>query len=304
MSTNALDEPKGPTLRAITGHVTYFLTVAIHTILAERRCYPTYSFITARAYNLPVKQSRVPDVCSWIQAAVTAVRKELVSGSVARVVVALAHPDSCDILERFVFDMEKLPRVPATELQTPLVWGNEESDEESSQPREEPPVPEGPDGPQAHELVDLTEQLRSALAAISVRGRRLQTLPEGCIPTVAIELRDDADAPIGHPQPWVPVEPEVQRLKGLPPGQTRPSMSASEDGSQGASSPQGSAESQTKDAGRRPMGKTLGGHRTFPMRAIDAPAQGVAFEFWVEESNTKEAQIGLQTKSKDRPDHH
>ena len=54
-----------------------FLTVAIHTILYERGIYPQASFITALMYNCPVKQSRHPKVCNWIQDAVAAVEDEM-----------------------------------------------------------------------------------------------------------------------------------------------------------------------------------------------------------------------------------
>ena len=54
-----------------------FLTVAIHTILYERSIYPEASFLSARKYNFPVRQSRHPGVCSWINDAVAAVEAEL-----------------------------------------------------------------------------------------------------------------------------------------------------------------------------------------------------------------------------------
>ncbi|KAG6017233.1 hypothetical protein E4U41_004253, partial [Claviceps citrina] len=46
---------------------TNFLTVALHSILYHRALYPPASFLTARAYNLPVHQSRHPAVCAWIR---------------------------------------------------------------------------------------------------------------------------------------------------------------------------------------------------------------------------------------------
>lgn len=54
-----------------------FLTVAIHTILYERDVYPRASFLKARKYNYPVRQSRHPKVCRWIQDAVAAVEVEM-----------------------------------------------------------------------------------------------------------------------------------------------------------------------------------------------------------------------------------
>ena len=56
---------------------TEFLTVAVHTILYERNIYPRTSFLNARKYNYPVRQSRHPQVCKWIQDAIAAVQTEL-----------------------------------------------------------------------------------------------------------------------------------------------------------------------------------------------------------------------------------
>lgn len=54
-----------------------FLTVATHTILYERDIYPRTSFLKARKYNYPVRQSRHPKVCKWVQDAVAAVEAEM-----------------------------------------------------------------------------------------------------------------------------------------------------------------------------------------------------------------------------------
>ena len=54
-----------------------FLTVAIHTILYERNIYPQESFIKARKYNYPVRQSRHPKLCTWIIDAVEKVKVEM-----------------------------------------------------------------------------------------------------------------------------------------------------------------------------------------------------------------------------------
>ncbi|KAL9089705.1 MAG: hypothetical protein Q9159_002352 [Coniocarpon cinnabarinum] len=262
-----------PTFNALISHLTYFLTVAFHTILAERHCYPSNSFITARAYNLPVKQSRHPDVCAWIQDAIAAIHAELIKGTAARVVLAIASLDSEQILERYVFDLTRLPKVPKEEIDTPIIWespGARNSDssgypanENTGQKKEQDPA--APGGPHEHDLVDLTEQLRGALASISVGRRRLRPIPEGCPFTVAIELKDEADPPIGHPQPWVPVQPNLQRMKG---------------GHRSGENVDDQVEAQETN-----LGKDLGGQRTVPMRAVEA--EGLGFELWVEEGAAK-----------------
>src|ERR1700761_8978271 len=95
---------------SLVAHFLDFLTVSIHTILYERNVYPAESFISARKYNYPVRQSRHPDLCDWINDAVKAVEAELLKGSVSRVAVVIFSKWD-DPLERFVFDLSKFPVV-------------------------------------------------------------------------------------------------------------------------------------------------------------------------------------------------
>ncbi|KAK3319040.1 DNA-binding protein [Apodospora peruviana] len=69
-----------------------FLTVAIHNILFYRNIYPATTFLSAKAYNLPVHQNRHPKVCAWITDAVNAVGVQLASGQVSRIAVVIHSP--------------------------------------------------------------------------------------------------------------------------------------------------------------------------------------------------------------------
>jgi hypothetical protein len=76
----ASDSPQTALLdnyQAVVSAFCEFLTVAVHTILYERDIYPRTSFLSARKYNYPVKQSRHPKVCQWIEDAIAAVEAEL-----------------------------------------------------------------------------------------------------------------------------------------------------------------------------------------------------------------------------------
>lgn len=64
--------PVVSTLANIVSTFSDFLTVAIHTILYERKIYSPDLFISTRAYNHPVRQARHPILCKWIQDAVEA----------------------------------------------------------------------------------------------------------------------------------------------------------------------------------------------------------------------------------------
>ena len=71
------DAPVLDNYHAVVSAFSDFLTVAIHTILYERNIYPHSSFLAARKFNCPVRQSRHPKVCQWIQDAVAAVEAEM-----------------------------------------------------------------------------------------------------------------------------------------------------------------------------------------------------------------------------------
>ncbi len=77
MSSYNSEAPVLYTYHAVVAAYSDFLTVAIHTILYERNIYPQTSFIKARKYNYPVRQSRHPKVCKWIMDAVAAVEAEM-----------------------------------------------------------------------------------------------------------------------------------------------------------------------------------------------------------------------------------
>ena len=180
------------TFQTFVGVFSDFLTVAVHTILYERDIYPRESFLSARKYNYSVRQSRHPKVCKWITDAVVAVETELLKGTVDR--VALVIYSSQDIpLERFVFDLSRFPFVPKEYHFTPMSRTTDDGESVAVLPK-----------------VDLEEQMRATMSRLSTCGTSLKKLPQNCTFTLAIELRDATNPPIGHPQPWIPVQPDLR----------------------------------------------------------------------------------------------
>ncbi|KAF7187555.1 DNA polymerase zeta processivity subunit [Pseudocercospora fuligena] len=177
-----------PTYRIFVTAFTDFLAVAIHTILYERKIYPETAFISAKKYNFPVRQNRHPKVCEWINDAINAVEIELFKGTVERVAVVI-YSKQAKPLERVVFDVSRFPVVPSSQIDVPL----ERVEADGSQAVILP-------------IVDLEEQLRATMSRLSNCGSSLRTLAPGCSFTVAIELRAQSEAPLKHPQPWVPAE--------------------------------------------------------------------------------------------------
>lgn len=119
-----------------------FLTIAIHNILYYRNIYPPSTFLSTKAYNLPVHQNRHPKVCAWIRDAVDAVAAQLATGHVSRVAIVihapleppLLNPSSASqtpsqqqpstiippgaVLERWLIDTSHFPAWPSTTTAT------------------------------------------------------------------------------------------------------------------------------------------------------------------------------------------
>ncbi|KAI1809234.1 HORMA domain-containing protein [Poronia punctata] len=222
---------------------THFLTVCIHNILYYRNIYPATTFLTSRAYNLPVHQSRHPAVCAWVRDAVDAARAQIAQGCVERLAVVVYDAGGRP-LERWMFDLARLPVWNGVSGKgKERAWAREEEDDD---------VPdEGDDQQSKINWTDVDEQLRAAVRRLAYTGEKLSPVPDGCTFTVAVELRDEAEAPIGHPQAWIPTQPNLQP--------------------------------RSKD--RQTPGEDVGGAKTTPLRAVEAGP--LFFECWVEEGKTK-----------------
>ncbi|KAH7319853.1 DNA-binding protein [Stachybotrys elegans] len=261
MATNSQDPNDGPSLHALAGATllssfTDFLTVAIHSLLYHRALYPQRTFLAARAYNLPVHQSRFPKLCAWINDAVAAVADQLRSGCVRRIAVVLHAPATLSVLERWVFDVSTFPDWE------PALQSLDELDEDE--------LPEE----FSSELVDglvnwanVNEALRGALRRIAYAAEGLPTPPEGSTFTLAVELRDEAEPPIGHPQPWIPSHSNLQ-----PPTRSSPNQ-----------------------------GSALGGATTIPVRSVRADP--LFFECWVEQAAPESVPAGTRSKNSQRTHH-
>jgi len=178
-------------------------------------------------------------VCLWITDAISAISTELSKCSVARIAVVI-YDSQERILERVIFDVENWPLVPLSEQNTLL-------------------SKDGVNGGEILPKGDLEEQYRATLSRFTGCGQKLGELPDGCTFTLAVELKDDqGEPPIGHPQTWIPVEPEGQKTV-------------------------------EKDGGRIvgvKRGAETGGIKTIPIRRVGAGE--MIFEVWIEEGSAKE----------------
>lgn len=186
------------TFRTLILSFTDFLTVAIHTILYERGIYPKASFLAARKYNLAVRQNRHPQVCHWINDAVSAVEAELLKGTV-QVVAVMLYTKFGKAVERYVFDVSRFPGVLPSNVDAPLERVGASGDKVAVVP-----------------TIDMDEQFRATMSKLANCSSRLRKLPEDCTFTVAIELKNESGRPpIGHPQPWIPVQANQPKTSSL-----------------------------------------------------------------------------------------
>lgn len=242
--------PAPATFTALISAFTSFLTVSLHTILYHRGLYPRATFLTSRAYNYPVAQSRHPAVCTWITDAVAAVEAELLRNR-ARSVALVVYSRDARPLERFVWDVSRFPHVEAAERELVM----ERLDDAGAATTTERVAALGA------VQVDMEEQFRAVLATLSTCDTRLKPLPESCTFTMAVEVKEQAEPPLGHPQPWIPAQPSLQASK-------RRAGGAEEAGPE-----------------KRREGEDVGGVKTTPIRAVEAGE--MVFEMWIEEGKAK-----------------
>jgi mitotic spindle assembly checkpoint protein MAD2B len=164
--------------------------------------------------------------------------------------------DQGEVMERWVFDIERMP-----------VVGYRDRFVEFED--------NGGDLDKGIKLQDLEEQFRASIRKLQYKGEQMGKLPERCTYTVAVELRDGAEAPIGgteKEQAWEVGDVRLQREEKE--GEDRYSA---EDYFMGKRSKGKGRE------GRR--GEDLGGARTNAIKLVEAGE--FVMEMWVEESQAK-----------------
>lgn len=249
---------------ALVSTLSSFLTVSIHTLLYERALYPANSFISARAYRFPVRQSRHPKVCEWINDAVSAVEKEIAAGRAERVSFVIYDiggrqedgqeskgEKDAKVVERWVFDIGSWPIVSPDDRLVEFA-DNDADDNGGDIDAAKAQIHEANEALKRNiEMVDIEEQLRGTIRKLGHTAEKMPKLPDECTYTLMVELRDEAEPPIGHPQPWIPSEPSLQTTKD-------------------------------KDTGKAKRGEAVGGAKSIPVRFVESGA--FMLETWVEEA--------------------
>lgn len=278
----AISIPLPQAARLLTSFA-HFFTVSIHNILYHRSLYPQTTFLSTQAYNLAVHQSRHPAVCAWVRDAVDAVKAQLVKGTVSRIAIVI-HGRDTQVRERWMLDVGSFPAWPEFDEVQSLCGAGEDAAEGKGKEKEgpqqedgeaeedaEPEHAEAQRGETAVNWSDVDEGLRAALWKMALVSEKMAPLPDGCSFTIALELREASEAPIGvstclglanthlvcrdlrsqpclqYPQHWIPSQ----------------------------------SRSQSQSGKRREGGRFVDSAKTIPVRTVEAGP--LFFECWVEE---------------------
>lgn len=204
--------------------------------------------------------------------------EELLNGSVARIAIVVfsyegdqaSAAGSAKIMERYMFDVSSFPIVDKGDRNMEIEWQGTTPDVSDNED-ESGILKRGKTKALDTDVhVNLSEQFRAALIALTTRTSTLAPLPPKCSFNISMELKDegDIDPPIGHPQPWIPVQPSLQKT-----GRTATIREE--------------LEEEEFESGRRirKEGGDLGGAKVTPIRSVQLGV--LRFETWIEEAKAK-----------------
>lgn len=135
-----------------------------------------------------------------------AIKAQLILGSVSRIAVVI-HAADTKVLERWMIDVAQFPAFRG--FKEPRGSRRDEEDDGVGAPERvfgaggdvdevEDPGGEGAgDSGGRVNWTDVDEALRGAVRRMALAGEKMGKLPAGCSFTVAVELREEGEAPIG-----------------------------------------------------------------------------------------------------------
>ncbi|WWC88379.1 uncharacterized protein L201_003290 [Kwoniella dendrophila CBS 6074] len=95
----------GLSYKEIADAVISFLEISLHTILYLRSVYPASTFTRRRAHQVPIYQSRHPQVRSYITNVISSLSPEIYNGKLKRITVVIKGVEDGLPRERMIFDL-------------------------------------------------------------------------------------------------------------------------------------------------------------------------------------------------------
>ncbi|RCI17404.1 hypothetical protein L249_2892 [Ophiocordyceps polyrhachis-furcata BCC 54312] len=153
------------------------------------------------AYSQAVHQSRHPAVCAWVRDAVDAAEASIRQGAVARIALSIHRPADGDVVERWVFDLDRgFPLAFDSSLldhqHQRRHYDDDDDDDASVAAAAATTIPAPP-----LNTSDLHQSWRAALQRLAIVASSLPPTPENCTFAIALELRTDAAPPTTQHHP-------------------------------------------------------------------------------------------------------
>ncbi|KAM3160700.1 HORMA domain-containing protein [Lachancea thermotolerans] len=93
-------------LKGSTRIVTEFFEYSINSILYQRAVYPPEDFVTVRKYDLNLLKTHDDELKSYIRQILLQVHRWLLGGKCNKLVLCIVDKSTCDIVERWEFDVQ------------------------------------------------------------------------------------------------------------------------------------------------------------------------------------------------------
>ncbi|SCU88142.1 LADA_0E08438g1_1 [Lachancea dasiensis] len=93
-------------LKGSTRTVTEFFEYSINSILYQRAVYPSEDFVAVRKYDLNLLKTHDDELKTYIRQILQQVHRWLLGGKCNKLVLCIVDKPSCEIVERWEFDVE------------------------------------------------------------------------------------------------------------------------------------------------------------------------------------------------------
>ncbi|CUS23657.1 LAQU0S11e01310g1_1 [Lachancea quebecensis] len=93
-------------LKGSTRIVTEFFEYSINSILYQRAIYPPEDFVTVRKYDLNLLKTHDDELKSYIRQILLQVHRWLLGGKCNKLVLCIMDKSTCEIVERWEFDVQ------------------------------------------------------------------------------------------------------------------------------------------------------------------------------------------------------
>lgn len=96
-------------LKGSTRKITEFFEYCVNSILYQRGIYPEEDFTIVKKYDLTLMKTHDDELKSYIRKILGQVHKWMLGGKCNKLVICIMDKDTDEVVERWAFDIERLP---------------------------------------------------------------------------------------------------------------------------------------------------------------------------------------------------